>query len=232
MNTVSTDRRNSGSHDNDRKIAELLLRSGAVTLNIRNPYRYASGILSPIYCDNRVLLSFPEARRQIVAAFGDQICSLPDKPQLIAGVATAGIAWSAWIAEFCDLPLVYVRANSKKHGKGNTIEGAPPRGARTVVIEDLLSTGGSSSAAVNALRAAGLDVGVCLAIFSYQLPAADATFENLDCAAIPLTNFDALLEVAACQGILSPTDLDISRQWNSNPQAWGARFATGEKPCN
>lgn len=228
MTTLSNDHRNAGSRDSARTLAGLLLRAGAVTLNVQHPYRYASGILSPIYCDNRVLLSFPEWRRQIVAAFLDQIRSLPTTPQCIAGVATAGIAWSAWIAEACNLPLVYVRAAAKKHGKGNTIEGAPPPGARTLVIEDLLSTGGSSAAAVGALRTAGLEVEVCLAIFSYQLPAARAVFATLACQAVPLTTFDALLDAAAEQETLSTADLDIARQWNRDPRAWGERFATGE----
>ncbi len=215
---------------NARTIAELLLHARAVTLNVKQPYRYASGILSPIYCDNRLLLSFPDLRRQIVNAFCGRIRSLSLAPQLIAGVATAGIAWAAWIAEACNLPLVYVRDTAKKHGKGNTIEGAPAPGARTVVIEDLLSTGGSSAAAVSALRKADLDVKVCLAIFSYQLTAARTAFENLDCDAIPLTTFEALLEAAADLETLPAADLEIARHWNRNPQVWAKRYAAKETP--
>ncbi len=228
MNKTHTHCQSVTANGTARVIAELLLRANAVTLNVQQPYRYASGILSPIYCDNRLLLSFPGLRRQIVTAFCERIRSLSPSPQVVAGVATAGIAWAAWIADACDLPLIYVRDAAKKHGKGNTIEGAPPPGARTVVIEDLLSTGGSSAAAVTALRATGLDVNVCLAIFSYQLAAARTAFEKIACDAIPLTTFDALLETAGDLQTLSPADLDIARRWNRDPQTWGERYAPKE----
>ncbi len=215
--------------DDARKIAELLLRTHAVTLNIQEPYRYASGILSPIYCDNRLLLSFPDLRRRVVAAFCRRIHALTATPQLVAGVATAGIAWAAWIADACELPLAYVRDSAKKHGKGNTIEGAPPPGARTVVIEDLLSTGGSSAAAVSALRAAELNADVCLAIFSYQLEACRNVFRQLNCTATSLTTFSVLLDVAGHLNMLSSADIEIARFWNRDPQAWGENHASSTK---
>lgn len=205
-------------------IAELLLQAQAVTLNVREPYRYASGLLSPIYCDNRLLLSFPERRRLVVDAFCDRIRSLAPLPELIAGVATAGIAWAAWIADRLDLPLVYVRANAKEHGKGNRIEGTAPAGARVAVIEDLLSTGGSSVAALEALRTAGLNPIACMAIFSYQLPACRAAFDSIGVRAVPLSTFDALMTAADRLRMLSPADLAIARDWNRDPHAWGERM--------
>ncbi len=211
-------------------IAELLLRAQAVTLNVKQPYRYASGILSPIYCDNRLLLSFPELRRTVVRAFCEAVRAMTPQPQVVAGVATAGIAWAAWIAEVCEMPLIYVRASAKAHGKGNQIEGQPQAGLRAVVIEDLLSTGGSSVAAVAALRAAQIEVSDCLAIFSYQLPACRAAFEAADCRARALTTLDVLLESAGRLGLLSAAEIESVRVWNRDPQAWGNRDDTRTSP--
>ncbi len=201
-------------------VAETLLRSRAVTLNIRRPYRYSSGITSPIYCDNRLLLSSPERRGIVISAFCRKISDISPPPQVITGVATAGIAWAAWIADRLDLPLSYVRGAAKDHGKGNRIEGDARPGTRAVVIEDLLSTGASAAETVTALRAAGINVAACLSIFSYQLPDCERMFQKIACPAAALTTFDILMTVAGRLRMLSPQEVDIARGWNRDPRGW------------
>jgi orotate phosphoribosyltransferase len=185
----------------DRQTAAgLLLSAHAVMLNLESPFRYTSGILSPIYCDNRVLISDPERRRQIVAGLVEAVRSLAPTANVVAGTATAGIPWAAWVAERLDFPMVYVRATAKEHGRGQRVEGRLPAPAVAVVIEDLVTTGGSSLGTVEALRDAGAEVAGVAAIFSYGLRKAD---DALAAAGVPLrtlTGLHDLLRVAEQSG--------------------------------
>jgi len=177
------------------EVAKDLLRIEAVQIktNEADYFTWTSGIKSPIYCDNRLTMSFPEVRKKIVTAFKVMLESLPYKPDVIAGCATAGIPHAAWLAEALDLPMVYVRSKPKGHGKENQIEGLVEKGQKAIVIEDLISTGGSSIEAADALREQGVEVEAVFAIFTYGLQKATNRFEE---AAYPLhtiTGFDHLL---------------------------------------
>ncbi len=202
------------------RIAHDLLSIQAISLSPAAPYTWASGLRSPIYCDNRVTLAYPRIRRHIAEGFA----ALMDVNQLtadaIVGTATAGIAHAAWLAEHLHLPMAYVRSKPKAHGQGNQIEGRLTQGQRVVVIEDLVSTGGSSIKVVHALEAAGVNVEAVLAIFSYGLPAADAAFAEAQTPLYTLTTFPSLLEVALSSGQLDQAAIDSLKAWHTNPKAW------------
>ncbi len=200
-----------------KKIAELLLSLKAVMLNTQQPFRYTSGVLSPIYCDNRLVISYPDKRQQIVAAFCEKIDKQCD---VIAGVATAGIPHAAWIADQLNKPMVYVRDKAKSHGKQNQIEGQFKTGARVAVIEDLISTGGSSIAAAQALRAAGAKVDYCYAIFSYELQTAQNAFAAANLALCTLSNFTDLIEVALEKKYISADEKAVLLKWQKDPLDW------------
>lgn len=200
-------------------IAQILLAKQAVTLNATEPYTYVSGIRSPIYCDNRRLTFFPAERRIIVDAFCSQISPL--QPDVIAGTASSAIAWAAWVAERLGLPLVYIRKAAKGYGKQQLIEGGEIQGQTVVVIEDLVSTGGSSLNAVNACRDAGAQVLAMAAIFTYEFADVAQKFAAAGCEVKFLTRFSALTQVAAAQGFIEPEQLAMIQAWNQNPQAWG-----------
>lgn len=178
------------------KIAKYLLETQAVKFSPDEPFKWASGILSPIYCDNRVLLSFPEIRTSIIDAFVTEIKNNFPDVDAIAGVATAGIAHGALIANAMNLPMAYVRPEPKKHGMKNQIEGKIVKGQKVVVIEDLISTGGSSIKAIEALRAEGITVLGLGAIFTYGFTKAENNFKQADCAYFTLANLDQLLLAA------------------------------------
>ncbi len=171
------------------EIAKILLESKAVTLRPEKPYRYASGILSPIYCDNRVLISLPEKRKIIIDSFIDLIKSSKIEFDVVAGTATAGIPHAAWIAHKLDKPMIYIRQKTKGHGKENSIEGILTKKDRTIIIEDLISTGGSSVGAVKAVKAKGGIVDACFAIFTYEMKKAKESFREVKCKVHTLTNF-------------------------------------------
>lgn len=198
-------------------IAQILLNSKAVTLNVENPYTYSSGIRSPIYCDNRLLISDIKARKQVVHAF----CDLAEefKPKQIAGVATAGITWGAWIANEMELPFIYVRPKPKGHGKEKQIEGEFIR-ERTILIEDLLSTGHSSIQALDALNAEKVPV-VCLAaIFTYGFESANDLFREKKIEVRTLTDLDQLLDTGIEQKYFTqPTKVEVQR-WRTDPSNW------------
>lgn len=200
-------------------IARLLLRSGAVLLRPDSPFTFASGILSPIYCDNRLLLGDVAARREVSAALSGGARELPC--DLVAGVVSAGVPWAAWVAEELSLPLAYVRGAAKSHGRGNQIEGQARSGQRALVIEDLISTGGSALAAVDALRQHGLEVEAVLCIFSYGMAAARSGFSAASVALSPLTTLAALLDVAAAEGYIAPAQRALVASWADDPQSWG-----------
>jgi orotate phosphoribosyltransferase len=203
-------------------LAGGLLEAGAVRLSPRSPFTWASGLKSPIYCDNRQLLGFPDLRSGIKAALCERAALA--HPTLIAGTSTAGIPWAAMVADQLGLPMAYVRPEPKNHGMGRQVEGPSGAGHRVVLIEDLISTGGSSIRCVEALRQEGAEVLEVLALFSYGLPRAEAAFQA---AAVPLAvlaTFDDLAARAGSQGILDPADLASLAEWRADTAAWSRRF--------
>lgn len=205
------------------KVAKILLSSQAVKLNPTNPFTWTSGLRSPIYCDNRVLLSYPEYRDQIKDAF----VSLQNrfgKIDSVSGVATAGIAHGALLADALKLPFSYVRPEPKKHGMQNQIEGRLLKGTRVLVVEDLISTGKSSIAACKALIDAEVQVAGVVSVFTYGLPIAIAQFSEANIPFISLTNFEMLIKVAAEENLIDKAQLPIIGAWSSNPQKWSDEF--------
>lgn len=201
-----------------RDLAACLLEAEAVRLRPLEPFTWASGLKSPIYCDNRQLLGFPDHRDQVVETLASRAREL--KPTLIAGAATAGIAWAALVADRLGLPMAYVRPEPKKHGMGRQVEGPSAEGHRAILIEDLVSTGGSSLRCVEALRAEGAEVAAVLALFSYGLPQAEAAFSG---AALPLevlASFEVLVGEARERGILDTTGSEALATWRSDTVAW------------
>jgi orotate phosphoribosyltransferase len=209
--------------NNDRavKVAEFLLQIKAVKLQPKNPFTWASGWKSPIYCDNRVTLSYPNIRTFIRQNYSDAILEHFGKPDIIAGVATGGIAQGALVAEELGLPFIYVRSTPKGHGMGNQIEGHFEEGQKVVVIEDLISTGGSSLKAVDALREANLDVKGLVAIFTYGFEVSEINFKEAKCPFVTLTNYEVLLEKALHDSYITKEDVESLKEWNVNPSQWG-----------
>ena len=201
--------------------AKFLLQIKAVKLNPEKPFTWTSGIISPIYCDNRITLSFPTIRTYIRQQFSQIIMEEFGIVDLIAGVATAGIAQGALVAQELGLPFVYVRSTQKQHGMENKIEGRIEAGKSVVVIEDLVSTGKSSLAAVDALREAGCDVKGMAAIFSYDLDISRENFEKKDCRLITLSDYNILVQKAAEQNYISKKDVEALIAWRENPKKWG-----------
>jgi orotate phosphoribosyltransferase len=206
--------------DKALKIADFLLQIKAVKLQPNDPFTWASGWNSPIYCDNRKTLSFPKIRTAIRQTFAEQIEEKYTNIDAIAGVATGGIAIGALVAEEMGLPFIYVRSTAKGHGLGNQIEGSYEEGQRIVVIEDLISTGGSSLQAVEALRGAKLEVLGLSAIFTYGFDKAVENFETAKCDFFTLSDYDHLIEQAQASNYVSDSDIDSLKEWKSNPEIW------------
>jgi orotate phosphoribosyltransferase len=208
--------------NNDRayKLAEFLLQIKAIKLQPANPFTWASGWKSPIYCDNRKTLSFPKVRTYIRQSFSELIVEKFGKPDVIAGVATGGIAHGVLVAQDLGLPFVYVRSTPKAHGLGNQIEGYFEEGQSVVVIEDLISTGGSSIEAINALKAANLNVKGLAAIFTYGFEESVNNFANVKCNFETLTNYDFLMEEAIKKRYINESDMESLMQWRENPSIW------------
>lgn len=204
----------------DYEIPGWMLKTEAVTLRPSDPFIWASGIRSPIYCDNRVLLSYPKARNAIIKGFVDLIRKKKIKFDAIAGIATAGIPHASILADRLKKPLLYVRAAPKNHGKGNQIEGRFEKADRILVIEDLVSTGKSSLEAIAALRKAGAKVEHCLAIFSYGFSSALRSFRKAQCRLTTLTNLDELLKAAVSKKKIDPSEIDFIRGFSNNPEGW------------
>ena len=181
-------------------IAEKLLEINAVALKPKEPFTWTSGLRSPIYCDNRLTLSYPAVRREIAAGLQKLILENFSEAEVIAGTATAGIPHAAWVSELMDMPMCYVRSKAKGHGKGNQIEGKVESGQKVVVVEDLISTGGSVITAVQALREAGCEVLGVVSIFTYGLEKGKEAFEQAEIKSLSLTNFPALVKVAIEKG--------------------------------
>ncbi|MEY8717664.1 orotate phosphoribosyltransferase [Ligilactobacillus murinus] len=206
-----------------KEIAKDLLKIQAVKLSPNEPFTWASGIKSPIYCDNRLTISYPKIRTAIAKGIAELISEKYPKVEVIAGTATAGIPHAAWIAAELDLPLVYVRSKPKDHGRGKQIEGVLHPGAKTVVIDDLLSTGGSVLKAVKAAQNEGADVLGVGAIFSYQLQAIVDNFRQADLSYFTLTNYSELLEAAVETNYISTTEHAALEKWRHDPENWSAK---------
>jgi orotate phosphoribosyltransferase len=206
--------------DTASKTSELLLQINAIKLNPKNPFQWASGWNSPIYCDNRITLSFPQIRTYLRDEFVKNIEKKFGKPDVIAGVATGAIGIGILVAERMGLPFVYVRPEPKKHGRKNQIEGFVYKGQNVVVIEDLISTGNSSLLAVDALKEAGLNVKGMAAIFEYGFDIARENFKNKNIDLFTLGNYDSLLEKAIEKNYINDNDLTTLQEWRSNPSEW------------
>lgn len=207
--------------DNAAKIAEYLLKIKAVKLQPKDPFTWASGWKSPIYCDNRKTLSFPDIRTFIRQSYSEVILDKFGKPDAIVGVATGGIAQGALIAQELGVPFLYVRSSAKGHGLKNMIEGSYSEGQSVVVIEDLISTGGSSIKAVEALKSGGLNVKGVVAIFSYGFKQAKKAFEEINCPLVVLCNYDLLIDIALEKGDITSQDVNSLREWRNDPENWG-----------
>lgn len=207
-------------HQTSMEMAKHLLQVRAVKLNNKEPFTWASGRKSPIYCDNRITLSYPHVRNFIRQEFVKVIESQIGPVDAIAGVATGGIPQGALVAQELGLPFVYVRAEAKNHGMGNQIEGEIESGKSVVVVEDLVSTGKSSLLAVDALRAHGCDVKGMVAVFTYGLEVAVKNFENARIPLYTLTNYNDLIEAAVELDVLNSSELDSLREWRNNPEKW------------
>ncbi len=195
----------------DTEIARLLLQLGAVAINVYEPFVYASGTRSPIYCDNRLIISHPAERGVIIAALADAVGR--GGADVVAGTATAGIPWAAWVADRLDKSMIYVRAEAKEHGRGRQIEGRLAAGQRVVVVEDLITTGGSSLQTVRAIRSAGGRADQCVAIFTYGLPKAASAYAKAGVELVTLSTIAALLDVAIAEGYLAEGDRGAVEAW-------------------
>jgi len=207
----------------DRRVARDLLQIKAIKLNPQNPFTWASGRRSPIYCDNRVVLSYPAVRSAIVADLVALAATFSGVTG-VAGVATAGIPHGALLADRLNVPFIYIRSSAKERGRQNVIEGELQVGASYLVVEDLISTGGSSLQAVAALRAAGGQVAGVVALFTYGFPEASAAFAAAGCPLRTLSHYDALLEEAWSTGYISQEQQAFLANWRQDPIAWSANF--------
>jgi orotate phosphoribosyltransferase len=203
-----------------QRIAKHLLDVQAVTLSPNEPYTWASGIKSPIYCDNRITMSYPSIRKDIAVSLVELIKKEYPDVEVIAGMATAGIPQACWIADLMNLPMVYIRSKAKDHGKENQIEGRILAGQRMVIIEDLISTGGSVLDACDAATREGALVLGVAAIFTYELSKGIANFNEKQIKLHTLTNYDVLIETALKSGSILVSDLLTLKEWKKNPAEW------------
>ncbi|MBK7587952.1 MAG: orotate phosphoribosyltransferase [Bacteroidetes bacterium] len=202
-------------------VAEKLLQINAVKLNLQNPFTWASGWKSPIYCDNRKILSYPHVRDFIKSEMTNTVFTEFPDAEVIAGVATAGIPHGVLVADLLTLPFVYVRSKPKEHGMGNQIEGVLEPGKKVVVIEDLISTGMSSMQAVEALQQAGAEIiGIC-SVFNYGFDVAKDLFASKQIKMISLSNYDALVSLALEKNIIDKADESLLKEWRVSPSSWG-----------
>ncbi len=207
--------------DTAKKTAELLLQINSIKLNPKNPFTWASGWKSPIYCDNRITLSFPPIRNYIREEFSKHIEKEYGKPDVIAGVATGAIGIGMLVAEYMGLPFIYVRPEPKKHGRQNQVEGFLQKGQNVVVVEDLISTGGSSLLAVEALKAAGANVKGMVAIFTYGFDLSVENFKKANVTLHTLSNYDTLLEEAVAKQYITEKEHETLKEWRKSPSIWG-----------
>lgn len=203
-----------------KEIALDLLKINAVILRPNNPFTWASGWNSPIYCDNRLTMRYPEIRKKIAKKFVEYINNNFADVDVITGTATAGIPHAAWVSENINKPMSYVRAKAKAYGLGNQIEGGIQKGESTVIIEDLISTGGSAISVVEALKFIGADVRAVLSIFTYGFDKALQRFEDANIPIFTLTDYATLIEVASKNGYVSEDDLKTLAEWRERPDTW------------
>ena len=206
--------------DTAEKTAEFLLQINAIKLNPRNPFSWASGWKSPIYCDNRLILSFPAVRNYVRDEFSKNIEKQFGKPDVIAGVATGAIGIGILVAESLGLPFVYVRPEAKKHGRLNQVEGFLQKGQNVIVVEDLISTGNSSLLAVEALRNEGANIKGMAAVFSYGFAIAKENFEKANVDLYTLSNYENLLELAVAKEYITENEQELLQEWSANPSEW------------
>lgn len=204
----------------EKQVAEQLLEIKAVFLKPNDPFTWASGIKSPIYCDNRLTLGFPKVRQFIAESLAEKIKETFGEVDVVAGTATAGMPHAAWVSDLLNLPMVYVRSKAKEHGKGNQIEGLIAKDQKVVVIEDLISTGGSSLKAVEALEEAGAEVLGIAAIFTYGLDKGKKLLAESNTKLITLTNYDELIEVALNKDYVTAEDMATLKEWKKSPENW------------
>lgn len=205
------------------ELARKLLQINAIQLRPQNPFTWASGLRSPIYCDNRLSLSYPEVRNFIKQGLAAKAKQFPHF-QAIVGVATAGIPHGTLLADLFQMPFAYVRSKAKEHGKGNQLEGHLPENASVLVIEDLVSTGGSSLKAIEALRDSGYHVSGLLSLFTYGLKSSVDAFAQHQVEYKSLSDFNTLLNVARDTGLLPAKDIDLLLKWQEDPKSWSSRF--------
>ncbi len=208
----------------EKQIAKKLLEIRAVHLRPEEPFTWTSGLRSPIYCDNRMTMSYPEVRKMVAESFAEVIREKYGQADVIAGTATAGIPHAAWVADLLGLPMIYVRDKAKGHGRNNQIEGVLKPGQKVVVIEDLISTGGSSIKAADAVKEAGGEVLSVLAIFSYQFAKAEQAFVEAGYPFETMSNYTALLEQAKEDGILQQEQVNELAQWRVDPEAYTTKW--------
>jgi orotate phosphoribosyltransferase len=204
-----------------KEIATHLLEIGAISLQPQEPFTWSSGLKSPIYCDNRLTLAYPNVRGKIADGLTALIRAHFSDVEAIAGTATAGIPHAAWVSERLNFPMCYVRSQAKGHGKGKQIEGKVEKGQKVVVVEDLISTGGSSLNAVRVLKEAGCNVLGVVAIFTYGLEKAKQAFAETNVAVYTLTDYETLIETAVELGVATEQDIKTLRKWRENPEEWG-----------
>lgn len=204
-----------------KDIATSLLDIEAVALKPNDPFTWTSGIKSPIYCDNRLTMTYPDIRNKVAEGFVTLIQQLYPDAEVIAGTSTAGIPHAAWVAQKLNLPMAYIRDKAKGHGKQNQIEGRIQPGQKVVVIEDLISTGGSSIKAALAVREAGAEPLAVLAIFTYQFQSAIDTFSEAGIPLHTLSNYTALIEQAVASGKIAESDVAALQAWRENPKSFG-----------
>lgn len=206
--------------DIEKSVAQSLLQIKAIKLSPTNFFTWASGWHSPIYCDNRKILSYPSVRKLVYESFAKVIATKYPDVEVIAGVATGAIAHGALVAEQMGLPFIYVRSSAKAHGLANQVEGEHSSGAKVVVIEDLVSTGGSSLAAVEALRDAGCEVLGMVAIFTYGFQTATHNFEAANVKLDTLSNYNTMIDLAIEQGYVQADQLETLKEWRKEPESW------------
>ena len=207
--------------ESEKKVAESLLKIKAIKLQPSEPFTWASGWKSPIYCDNRKTLSFPEIRTLVRDEFVKTVKAKYPQAEVIAGVATGAIAQGALVAQELGLPFIYVRSSPKDHGLGNLIEGDLKPGQKVVVIEDLISTGGSSLKAAEAVRAAGAEVLGMVAIFTYGFPVSENAFKEHKVELTTLSNYNAMIETAVATGYVKEEQVETLKEWRKSPDTWG-----------
>lgn len=206
---------------NPKEIAKLLLDVKAVGLNLSEPFRYTSGILSPIYCDNRMIISHVDERHKIIDGFVRLVKKNKLKFDIVGGTSTAGIPYAAFLAERLGLPMVYIRGKAKEHGKKKQVEGDMKKGDHVLIVEDLISTGGSSLESVEGVRNEGGIVTDCIAIFTYEFEKAKKRFSEMNVQLHTLSNFSTLIAVAANAGYITNEEKEKALEWNKDPEGWG-----------